>query len=420
MFKILKEEMLFIPLMMILLEVFRTIIFNFYPETALFDRGSELETFILSVWQLTWITSVTWLLLRVVFPPAFKSLKAFYNRFETFTDEYKESFSMKLFLVFFFGLVFLMSGKSQTSEIFLRKKLTDTLHSQLYVRELTGNNDGVDVERYLKFVGLSKGYAWCAAFTSYNLAAVGVSSPPNPKTAWAPAFADPKYVVWSQALIKQHKGKSPRPGDCFTLYYAAYNRIGHVGFIVGQTDNYFITVEGNTGPSSSLDGSGVHKLKRQKNKVHTVANYITPYLSQHEKQAFIIRLTYSLNELPSQNYGITYRSLDRKHTGLCLGEGFHRLQGFTFENKRLHSYHKRYSNTRQRRKGEPAGDKNRDAATASNRINYRWKDASELCLQRPGVKAKNEGALYQKARIKKRHKAIRKDYLQGKGSPIYT
>lgn len=37
--------------------------------------------------------------------------------------------------------------------------------TQLHVRELTGRNDGPEVEKYLKSVGLGKGYAWCMAFS---------------------------------------------------------------------------------------------------------------------------------------------------------------------------------------------------------------------------------------------------------------
>lgn len=36
--------------------------------------------------------------------------------------------------------------------------------TQVGVKELTGKNDGVEVESYLKSVGLGKGYAWCMAF----------------------------------------------------------------------------------------------------------------------------------------------------------------------------------------------------------------------------------------------------------------
>lgn len=290
MFKILKEELLFIPLMFVLLEALRWALFNFYPETALFDKGSELETFLFSVWQLVWISSATLFLLYVVFPKKYKAFKDFYHGFDKQEENSKEAYSILFYIVFFLGLVFLVSGKANTiNENLLRTKLVDTLHKQLHVRELTGKNDGKEVEKYLTYVGRYKGDAWCAAFTSWNLHAVGVTSPPNPKSGWSPNFATPKYIVWSNKLAKQHKASKPQKGDCFTLYYTSLNRVGHVGFIVSETHDYFITIEGNTGLTGSREGSGVHKYKRAKSKVYAVTNYITPYLKNNEK------ITYHFN-----------------------------------------------------------------------------------------------------------------------------
>lgn len=417
MLKILKQEMLFIPIMMILLELFRAVVFKFYPETALFDRGSELETFLFSVWQITWISSASWLLMRVIFPAAFRALQTFYNSFESFTDEYKQGFSLKLFAVLFFGLVLLLSGKAQSNEGFMRKKLYDTLHTQLYVRELTGKNDGVEVECYLKFVGRFKGEAWCAAFTSYNLNAVGIPTPPNPHTAWAPCFANPKFIIWSAALCKQHKGKKPLPGDCFTLYYQADRRIGHVGFIVDQLDNYFITIEGNTGLAGTSEGAGVHKLKRAKNKIYAVTDYITPYLQNYEKRSAITNCT-PAGQVPTQNYRITPYYLERNHTGFYTGERLGCLQRFTSEGEGRYGYHNWPSQRRQKRKGEPAGGHNRDGTVKNFRPDYRWKSARELCLQGFGTKAQAEGKLYPKAGNKERKQPFGKNHLSSKRSSL--
>ena len=46
----------------------------------------------------------------------------------------------------------------------LRKQLLEIAESQIGIRELTGNNDGKEIEAYLKSVNLGKGYAWCVAF----------------------------------------------------------------------------------------------------------------------------------------------------------------------------------------------------------------------------------------------------------------
>lgn len=281
MLKRFRQELIFIPAMLILIELLRQVIYHFYPDTAMFDRGSELETYFTRVWQITWITCGTWVLLRVSFPAVHKSLRDFYSGFENLPESDKRSIALKFFFCFFFGLIFLMSGRA-SNETSLRLKLVDTLNSQLHVREATGNNDGIEVEKYLSFVGQKQGASWCAAFVSYNLHAVGISTPPNPQTAWSPSFAY-NYVIWSTKLEKEHKSKEPQPGDCFTIYSSELRRVGHVGFIVGEQSNYFITIEGNTGLNGSREGSGVHKYKREKGKVFTVTDYITPYLTANEK-----------------------------------------------------------------------------------------------------------------------------------------
>jgi CHAP domain len=281
MFKILKQELIFIPIMFVLIEALRWALFHFYPETALFDKGSELESFVFSFWQVTWITSASLLLLRVVMPPAYYEFKKFYN---TFSDNINSQiYSIVFYLVLFFGLLFLVSGRASNNENYYRKKLVDTLNTQLHVRELTGHNDGIEIEKYLTFVNRFKGDSWCAAFVSWNLNAIGIPSPPNPKSGWSPNFSTIPYTVWSQALIKKHQAKKISPGDCFTLYYPSLGRVGHVGFIIAETNNYFITIEGNTGLTGSRDGSGVHKYKRSKSKVYRVTNYITPYLKTNPK-----------------------------------------------------------------------------------------------------------------------------------------
>src|SRR5690606_30439966 len=163
------------------------------------------------------ITLASCALVFLVMPPAFRALQKFYRDFEKYDGAFQRNFAIKFWLVFFLGLVLLLRG--QTIQDPIRVKLIDTLKTQSNVRELTGKNDGLEVEKYLAYVSQPKGAPWCAAFVSWNLNAVGVSAPPNPKTAWSPAFANVKHVIWSASLAKAHRAKTPRPGDVFTLYY---------------------------------------------------------------------------------------------------------------------------------------------------------------------------------------------------------
>lgn len=384
MLKILKQELLFIPIMFVVLEVFRFFLMVYYPETALFDKGSELENFLLAVWQMVWITSASLLLLRVVIPPAYRSFKQFYLNFDKQSEKDKESNSIIFYLVFFFGLIWLISGRAATpnNELLIRKKLVDTLHKQLNVREATGHNDGVEVEKYLTFVNRYKGDSWCAAFTSWNLNAVGVTTPPNPKSGWSPNFATPKYTIWSQKLLRDHKAKPPKAGDCFTLYYSNLGRVGHVGFIVDETDNYFITIEGNTGLTGSRDGSGVHKYKRSKHKVYAVTNYITPYIQSNEKLTLSSFRPDAICFLP-QKIDTVFGTYHGRKDSITNSKGQYECSRYDSTGTSRQFNNKRYCYSGQiYRPCEFTGNESNIWAIRSKRINHQWKAGNKMLVQR--------------------------------------
>jgi hypothetical protein len=256
-----KEEIIAIPIIAIALIVLRAVIMYLFPDSALFDLPSEFESILFATLKLIIFTSITWLGLRIVFPAIFKYLKnVFYKYFDLGTDQEKRKISLIVFFGFLFALVFLSKGYSQTDN---RAILVDNLHKQLNVREATGNNDGYMVKQYLNSVGLSEGYAWCAAFCTYNLNAIDVD---NPKSAWSPDWSKKKDRI---------KKQSAKPGDCFTIYNYRLKRVAHVGFVIGRsTDGYFITIEGNTNSGGSRNGDGVYKRKRHPNKVYSITRYI--------------------------------------------------------------------------------------------------------------------------------------------------
>ncbi len=159
------------------------------------------------------------------------------------------------------------SAQAQPSKRQLVKYIYD---SQLHVREKTGKNDGIEVESYLRYTGLGKGYAWCASFVCWTL---GQADVPNPKNAWSPA------LLPTSRLIYQHGKNSlqgiPQTADVFGIYYSNLKRIGHVGFIdQWQSGSYTITVEGNTNGAGSREGDGVYRKRRLKNQIYKVATYI--------------------------------------------------------------------------------------------------------------------------------------------------
>jgi len=142
---------------------------------------------------------------------------------------------------------------------------------QIGVRERTGNNDGKEVERYLQHVGLTKGYAWCAAFVCWVYSQAGIT---NPKSAWCPAMFPKKNIIY-QRNDKNRQG-TPQCADTFGIWFNSYKRVAHVGLIDEWSNgSYFISVEGNTNNTDSRDGDGVYRKRRLKTQVYQVSDFIS-------------------------------------------------------------------------------------------------------------------------------------------------
>lgn len=146
---------------------------------------------------------------------------------------------------------------------YLREQVVGTALSQLGVYELTGNNDGEQVERYLKTVGLKKGSPWCAAFVSWCYTQHCVS---NPKSGWCPSWFTKDNTL----------GKDERPlqGDVFGIYFKSKGRVAHVGMVLEWGDSIVLTIEGNTNDAGSREGDGVYKKRRIKNQIYKVSRWL--------------------------------------------------------------------------------------------------------------------------------------------------
>lgn len=59
-------------------------------------------------------------------------------------------------------------------------------------------------------------------------------------------------------------------GDIGTLYYSSLGRIGHCFLIVGETEDYLLTAEGNSNTDGSRDGNQFCRRKRLKASVHRI------------------------------------------------------------------------------------------------------------------------------------------------------
>lgn len=139
-------------------------------------------------------------------------------------------------------------------------RLLTIAQSQLGVREATGNNDGVQVEKYLAYVGFKKGNPWCAGFVSWCFGQAGYGAP---RTAWSPALFPPKRLVFE-----------PSPAMVFGIYFESLKRIGHCGLVESTRDGIVYTIEGNSNSEGGREGNGVFRRLRHKRTIKAFANWL--------------------------------------------------------------------------------------------------------------------------------------------------
>lgn len=123
----------------------------------------------------------------------------------------------------------------------------------LKVRE-HGNNAGADVEKYLRYVGLGKGYAWCAAFVSWCLSEADWSKFRSARVA--------DFVAWAKRTGRIIK--KPKRGCLFA--YLNEDGSGHIGFVTSALLGVFRTIEGNTNDEGSREGYEVARRTRSGKK----------------------------------------------------------------------------------------------------------------------------------------------------------
>jgi len=145
----------------------------------------------------------------------------------------------------------------------------DTALSYVGVHEKTGKNDGKEVEKFLKSVGLRKGNSWCAAFVSYCLSAAKVKSP-KVRSGLARSFKTKNIILASRVM----KGLEIIPKGYLIGWQRGNTINGHIGIVTklwkGPKGE---TVEGNTSSNkgSQYDGDGVF----QKTRTISEGNYFS-------------------------------------------------------------------------------------------------------------------------------------------------
>ncbi len=149
----------------------------------------------------------------------------------------------------------------------LRDKIRATYTSQLGVRELTGNNDGIAVEKYLSYVWLKKGQPWCAAFVSWSFGQNGIK---KARSGGCVQLMEQGTTIYKSGVIRE----TPQKADVFFIYYAEKGRVAHTGLIDYWGEDFVTTVEGNTNGAGSREGNGVYRKKRLKRQIYVVTKYI--------------------------------------------------------------------------------------------------------------------------------------------------
>lgn len=149
-------------------------------------------------------------------------------------------------------------------------RVAEVYRSQIGVRELTGHNDGKQVETYLATCKLAKGNPWCAAFVTWTYKKADVKSVVS---GYSPAWFPASKTVYTRGA---RGNATPGTADVFGIWFASKKRIAHVGFIdEWQPHNgYCITVEGNTNEAGSRDGDGVYRKRRLKNQIYKVSRWL--------------------------------------------------------------------------------------------------------------------------------------------------
>lgn len=146
----------------------------------------------------------------------------------------------------------------------LSKEAIITAVTQIGVKEIPlGSNAGVDVEKYLKTVGLGKGYSWCMAFVYWAvLQACNKQKTPTPllKTGGVlKQYNNPKAIRYT----------TPQRGDIFIIDFG--KGLGHTGFVEYVIGDSIHTIEGNTNDDGSREG---YKVCRRSRKIASIKGYI--------------------------------------------------------------------------------------------------------------------------------------------------
>lgn len=140
-------------------------------------------------------------------------------------------------------------------------KALEKAQSQIGVQEIPKNsNAGPAVEKYLKSVGLRKGYAWCMAFVYWSVKEASIEL-----NVINPLFKT-GGVLDMYNKEKDLRVSEPQPGDIFIMDFG--NGSGHAGIVEKVLSKGRLqTIEGNTNDEGSREGYEVARRYRKLSKI---------------------------------------------------------------------------------------------------------------------------------------------------------
>ncbi len=141
------------------------------------------------------------------------------------------------------------------------------------VKEKTAHNDGVYVKKFLRYVGLSEGYPWCASFSSY---CIGVCKDIITKIKTASAIKSVNKDTYTEKEVRM-KRVHPEPGT-LAIWRHGNTASGHIGIVYCWNDISGQIIEGNSGNKVSFN---VRKLEPRN---YFRIRYFTPIYYKESKQ----------------------------------------------------------------------------------------------------------------------------------------
>lgn len=148
----------------------------------------------------------------------------------------------------------------------LSKKTLQIAITQIGVQEIPKNsNAGPDVEKYLKSVGLGKGFSWCMAFVYW------CSQEASNKLAIANTLQKTGGVLAMWNARPSLRVKVPQPGDIMILTYG--KGLGHTGIVEKIVGTDVHTIEGNTNDEGSREG---YEVCRRVRKMSMIKGFLRP------------------------------------------------------------------------------------------------------------------------------------------------